>query len=201
MRFMSNFQQALIRRMRAMAVGLRQSGGAQLLEVALTLPVLMALVVGASDFGGAYTMQHNLNNVAREGARFAASESSLDLNCGNCSTTPNSVKAVRNVVVNYLSQNHLTTCTVGSTPSFSSTNLTWTYTSTTTGCSSFSLKIVRNYPVNESGTYVVTTHVVLTYPYTWTYNKVAGFLEWKKNPNQTSLPSTIVSDAIMKNIA
>ena len=51
---------------------LRGCEGAQLLEFALVLPLLVVLVIGVSDFGGAYTLKDKLANAAREGARIAA---------------------------------------------------------------------------------------------------------------------------------
>ena len=52
------------------------SEGAQLLEFALVLPILLVFSVGIMDFGQAYNLKQKLNNASREGARFAAAENS-----------------------------------------------------------------------------------------------------------------------------
>lgn len=63
------------------AVGrfLRDSRASQMYEFAITLPILLMLAVGIADFGQAFELQNQLTMAAREGARFAASESTLDL--------------------------------------------------------------------------------------------------------------------------
>ena len=184
---------------------LKGSSGAQLLEVALMLPILLALVTGAADFGGAYKLQHDLNNACREGARFASSESTADLDCGSCNTVPQSVMAVRDVVANYLTNDSLTACAVSTSATYSSTNQAWTFGSSTSGCTEFSLVIARGYSfVNGStGTNVMATNVTLAWPYTWTYGKVAGFLNQNKGKkgNPPPLPATINSGAIMENLS
>lgn len=45
--------------------------GAELIEVALTLPLLLLVAVGIFEFGRAYQTQQVLTNAAREGARVA----------------------------------------------------------------------------------------------------------------------------------
>jgi Flp pilus assembly protein TadG len=184
--------------------GLRGSSGAQLLEVALTLPILMALVVGATDFGAAYRLQHDLNNACREGARFASSQSAEDLNCGSCSAVPASVSAVRDVVANYLTQDKLTTCAISTTAGYSATNQTWSFSSPTPGCTNFSLTVARGYTFlnTSSNTNVLASQVTIAWPYTWTYGKVAGMLggNKQKGGGGTSLPSTINSNASMENL-
>ena len=50
---------------------LRGTEGTQLVELAVTLPLLVVMVVGIFDFGGAYNLKQKLNDTAREGARFA----------------------------------------------------------------------------------------------------------------------------------
>jgi Flp pilus assembly protein TadG len=203
MRLLSGIQSRLIgNRGRLSSLTLLKGTRAeQLLEVALSLPVLLALVVGATDFGGAYKLQHDLNNACREGSRFASGENTADLNCGTCSATPPSVTAVRDVVANYMTQDGLTSCTVGTSPSFTANTLTWTYTSSTSGCTNFSLVIERGYSYSDTtGTSVIATQVTVNYPYTWMFSKVAGSLGGKKGGGGTSLPSAITANAIMENL-
>ena len=49
----------------------RHEGGQSLVEFALVLPILLALLCGIIDFGWLYYNQITLNNAAREGARYA----------------------------------------------------------------------------------------------------------------------------------
>ena len=49
---------------------IRESGQA-MVEFALVLPILLALLCGIIDFGWVYYNQITLNNAAREGARYA----------------------------------------------------------------------------------------------------------------------------------
>ena len=49
---------------------LRDTNGAALIEFAVALPLLVVLVVGIFDFGGAFNLKQELNNAVREGARF-----------------------------------------------------------------------------------------------------------------------------------
>ena len=45
----------------------------------MALPLLVVFVVGIFDFGGAFNLKQMLNNIAREGARFASSLPTNDL--------------------------------------------------------------------------------------------------------------------------
>lgn len=170
---------------------LANSQGSQLFEFALVLPLLLVLVVGIADFGEAFNLKQKLNNAAREGARFGASESTLDLN----QSIPPSIQSVRDVVQNYLTNANATKCAIGGSPSQS--GLKWTYSSSSTGCSSFSLVIDRGFTFLNGSTTVEATHVSLTYPCTWTFGKIIGLLVKGANP---TLPVSITSDAVMQNI-
>src|SRR5579863_7443913 len=75
----------------------RGSEAAALIEFAVALPLLVVLVVGIFDFGGAFNLKQELSNAAREGARFGASQPTNDFSAGN----PPSVDAVRYVVDSY----------------------------------------------------------------------------------------------------
>src|SRR5713101_7765476 len=86
---------------------LRGAEGAQLLEFALVLPMLLVVVFGAADFGAAWALKDKLSNAARDGARIAASQTN-DLNSGK--NPPASVAAVKDVVASYLTNAKVTTC-------------------------------------------------------------------------------------------
>src|ERR1700690_1053966 len=77
---------------------LRGTEAAALIEFAVALPLLVVLVVGVFDFGGAFNLKQELNNAVREGARFGASQPTNDL----ALSQPPSVDAVRFLVDSYL---------------------------------------------------------------------------------------------------
>src|SRR5262249_26487128 len=160
-------------------------------EFALSLPMLLVFLVGIIDFGTAWNIKQSLNNAAREGARFGSSESTLDLNCSGSNCVPPSVTAIPDVVATYLANANITKCTIGTTASKS--NYQWTFSSSSTGCSSFSLIIDRGYvPAGSSTEY---TKVSLTYPYAWVYyNQIITLLGGSSGSSVN-----ITTDASMQN--
>ena len=54
--------------------------GQAMVEFALCLPILLALLCGIIDFGWIYYNQISINNAAREGARYAAVNYTTDTN-------------------------------------------------------------------------------------------------------------------------
>ncbi len=180
----------------------RETEGAQLLEFALAMPILVVLLIGIIDFGGAYNLKQKLNNAAREGARFASA-----LNCNDCSqTVPLTTQSIRDVVEAYLTNANVPLCgTAGTTTPTNPSALTWTYTYSSSPCSSsapFTMKIERGYTYTYTDTASGTTktvtasRVTLSYPYTWTFGRVIGLMVQGANP---ALPSTITTDAVMEN--
>lgn len=51
---------------------IRDEGGQTLVEFAFILPIVLLLVIGLLEFGTAYNRKLNINNIASEGARWAA---------------------------------------------------------------------------------------------------------------------------------
>ena len=87
---------------------------AALIEFAVALPLLVVLVVGIFDFGGAFNLKQELNNAVREGAVFGASQPTNDLlNSGNA---PPSVDAVRYLVASYLQAARINDCGLATMP-------------------------------------------------------------------------------------
>jgi Flp pilus assembly protein TadG len=151
--------------------------GSQVVELALSLPLLVLFVVGIFDFSGALALKQKLTNAAREGARVAAADPANDLR--NTSGLPVSVSDAYQVVDNYLLSEKINDCGLqGTTPT--ATGLTWT-SPTLTGCPNSSglvLTINRGCLTPESGSSptvdVVNTCVTITYPYSWRFNGVSG---------------------------
>ena len=154
-----------------------QLGGAEassLVEFAVALPLLVVLVVGIFDFGGAFNQKQELNNAAREGARFGASQPANDL-CTGC-TAPPSVDAIRYLVDSYLTAAKVNDCGLGAV-AVPTTGPPWEYDASGNGCAgTLKLKIDRGVAVPETvgGVTVnlLCTLVSISYPYQWHFNKV-----------------------------
>ena len=165
---------------------------AQIVELAVSLPLLVVFVVGIFDFSGAFTLKQKLTNAAREGARVAAAAPANDL--GNPSNpVPTSVDLAFKVVDNYLQAENINDCSI-STVSPSPSGLTWTYTANANGCPTGGLTIAinRGYVFPPTGASsptgctsqssagstlnIVTTCVSVTYAYKWRFNSVITLL-------------------------
>ncbi len=163
-----------------------------LAEFAISLPLLVVLVVGIFDFGGAFNQKQQLSNAMREAARFGASEATNDL--ANA-TLPPSVDAIRYLVDSYLVAARMNDCGLG-TATGSASLSGWTYSTTGTCVGLLTLTIARDPP---SGTatnvtcalpaqnyggpnnpiariYLPCTRVSILYPYQWHFNSVIQLL-------------------------
>src|SRR5713226_10031907 len=174
----------------------RGSEGAQLLEFALVLPMLLVIVFGAADFGAAWALKDKLSNAARDAARIAGSQSN-DLRGGG--NPPASVTAVKDVVANYLTNAKVTTCPDSAWTVASAGTFAWQYTSSSTGCGAFLLKIERGYTYTSGSPAVtiVATRVTLTYPFTWNIGRLMKLM----SPTSTLGNSVnITTTAVMQNL-
>jgi Flp pilus assembly protein TadG len=150
----------------------------QLVELAVTLPLLVVMVVGIFDFGGAYNLKQNLSGAARDGARFASSLPTTDLqNPG----TPDSVTSVRNAIDGYLKAAKINDCGLAGRPASSVGTLAWQYNAST-GCpGTLTLTIERSYDYQANiGASrlvdIISTRVTISYPHKWEFGKVIGLL-------------------------
>jgi len=175
---------------------LKRSEGAQLLEFALSLPILLVVMIGIFDFGQAWNTKQELANSVREGLRIGSEAPTADLTQSSCSSpsasSPCSVQAIADAVKQYMVNTGLNaSCLTPNSPS-SSSGFSWTYT-----CGNgTSMTINRGYTFTDSnGKTVVGTRVSLTYPYTWTLNRIIGLLAG----STLSLPSTLTSSGVMQN--
>ena len=167
--------------------------GSQLLEFAFVLPFLLVFVIGIIDFGGAFNLKQKMTNAAREGARITVSNTLSDSSCTG--STPCSIKSAADAVAQYMTHAGAdASCISPSSPSSSGT-LTWTYT-----CNSgISLTINRGYDFTPAvgANPISATQVTLTYPYTWTSNRVLGLLV---NGASFSSATTLTTTVIMQNL-
>jgi Flp pilus assembly protein TadG len=181
------------------AACLGDASGSQLLEFAVALPLLVVFVVGIFDFGGAFNLKQMLNNIAREGARFASNLPTNDLDALG---TPPSVNAIRDLVVTHLQTARLNDCGLTGLAGVNGPATTWTYTAAGGGCPApLVLTIERSYSfttvVGANTFNVISTRVSLKYPYSWHFNKVIQLLV----PGATYLGVTqINTDATVPNM-
>ena len=167
-----------------------ETSASSLAEFAISLPLLIVLVVGIFDFGGAFNQKQQLSNAMREAARFGASQPMNDLAAG---TVPPSVDAIRFLVDSYLLAARMQDCGLGSAP-LPITGPPWSYT--TTGCAApnLILTISKDPPFGQSGAvpscslkaqnfgangitvFLPCTKVSITYPYLWHFNSVIQLL-------------------------
>lgn len=185
----------------------REDRGAQLVEFAVALPLLVLFVVGIFDFSNAFTFKQKLTNIARDAARVAAGDPSNDV---ASQPIPVSVIDAFQVVDNYLASNNISDCSVNTTPS--KVGLTFTYTGTAASCPAggFTLIINRGYyfpaatspqpaPVNcqpqaAPATAIIGTCVSIQYAYAWRFGNVASLLG-----RSTLLPPTITAVSVAMN--
>jgi len=149
------------------------------MEFALGVPFLVVLLIGILDFGAAYHTKQKLTNAAREGARIAIQQPWSDLTSTSCPTTgassPCTVEAVRNAVVNYLNGANLDTSFIPSDPDPAPAGTwLWVYRSTATG--NPVLTIERGIPVTGPAGVAILSRVTLDYPHNWIFDQVARLL-------------------------
>src|SRR5262249_1627183 len=102
--------------------------GAEILEFAVSLPLLVVVVVGIFDFGSAFNVKQKIGNAARQGARIASNQSMRDLssNAGGC-TAPGSICLVRDAVANVLTASRLNDCGLAGASATRPAALTWKF--------------------------------------------------------------------------
>ena len=153
--------------------------GAQIVEFALSLPLLVVFVVGIFDFTGALSLKQKLTNAAREAARVAAADPANDL--GNA--VPVSVSDAFQVVDNYLKSENINDCGLSGNMTPTSSGMVWT-SAALTGCpggtgltltvdrGSVDRGCITTQTINGTPTDIVNTCVTILYPYTWRFSSV-----------------------------
>ena len=116
---------------RRMAELFADTSGSQMLEFAVTLPLLVVFVVGIFDFGEAFNTKQKLTNISREAARFASALPTNDLDAIG---TPASVTAIRDLVESHLLTARMNDCGLAAQAGIQGPPLTWTYTAAGGGC-------------------------------------------------------------------
>jgi Flp pilus assembly protein TadG len=163
----------------------------QIVEFALSLPLLVFFVVGIFDFSGALALKQKLTNASRESARVAAADPANDLT-GTALAMPVSVRDSLQVVDNYLVSEKINDCGILTAVPTNVGALTWSFTSQgTCPAPGITLTVNRGYYFAQSGTVqpsatctsaqppngqtaIVATCVILQYPYQWQFTTVSG---------------------------
>jgi Flp pilus assembly protein TadG len=156
--------------------------GSQIVEFALSAPLLVLFVVGIFDFSGAIALKNKLANAAREGARVAAADPATDMTASMPVAVSDSLQAVDS----YLLSNSVSDCGWNTTPTVTNTagTLTWAASATCPGISTANFQIrvnrgcISSQSVNMGGNTVtvkmVGTCVTINYPYVWKFSGPAS---------------------------
>jgi Flp pilus assembly protein TadG len=182
---------------------LRSQQASQIVEFAVTLPLLLMFIVGIYDFGGAFNLKQKLNVAMRAGARIGSADPSTELTVPATSLPP-SLNDVRNVVASYLQNAQINDCgLLGITGPgvVQLAPLTWQYSANGNNCpGTMTLTVERgrvvNATVNGVSTFIPCTRVSVSYPYQWRFGRIIQLVVPSAN---YALLTQITTDAIMQN--
>ena len=191
----------------------RDDRAAQLVEFAVTLPLLVVFVVGIFDFSAAFTLKQKLTNLARDAARAAAAGPASDVPQPS-TAVPASVSDAFQMIDNYLVANKINDCGITAGSFTATLPATWTYSSNSNGCpgSGLVITINRAYNFQANGTAqpanvncspqssagqvtVIATCVSIQYGYQWRFGRVESLLGSSAGlPNSISATSVAVNE-------
>ena len=184
----------------------RETIGTEIIEFAVSMPLLVVLAVGIYDFGSALTLKHKLSTAVREGARIASSQYSppnptVSESCG----TPRAICMARDAVASDLQASMGTDCGLGggSGSYTGGPTVSWTFTGS---CSGLSLQVERAVinpnaitlpdPWDDAHLYQIeNSRVTLVYPYQWQFSRIFNFIG-----NANYLSPTITVSSTMQNL-
>jgi Flp pilus assembly protein TadG len=150
-------------------MGLWQRDGAQLLEFALVLPMMLLLLLGAIDFASAFTLKQKLNNASREGVRFTITEAQADVS--QWPSVPNTTQSILNDILTYLTNAGVNVCGLTSSSGASSTPSygDWIFSATCSDTGGkISIEINRGITfVDSNGVTVLENKITIIRPYKW----------------------------------
>ena len=177
--------------------GCARTEGSEIIEFAVSLPLLIVIAIGITDFGSAFNLKYKLNNAVGAGARFASNQTTSDLT----NPTPPSTTAIRDVIDNYLSTANVNDCGLSTTVPTKS-GLSWTYTASTNcpGNGSLILVVNRGDTFSSTGASPVgleATRVTLTYPFQWRFHRVIKLIAQTATYAGVTLLTT---EAVMPNL-
>jgi hypothetical protein len=182
-----------------------KTDGTEIIEFAVSLPILVVLVVAIYDFGSAFTLKQKLTGAVREGARVAASQQRPQEGAADCQGAPVSVCEIRDVVDSSLTGSNVNSCNLSSAaPIYAGPGLfVWTFNGS---CPGMSLKIERGTlnstvgtlvaPFDTANYHIANTKITLIYPYQWQFNQAFKLL----NGSANYLTSTITVTSSMQEL-
>lgn len=164
----------------------RRQAGAELVEFALVLPLLILLLAGIANLGTVFALRQKMTNATREGARIVVSSPLTNQSCQ--SATPCSIVAAANAVAQYMARAGVSLSCIQPGAPTAGNPLEWTYTC----ANGTSLVIDRGYTIAApDGVQVGATRVTLTCPLHWW---LTGFL-----PGLTQF-TTMTAQSTMQNL-
>ena len=171
--------------------------GSQIMEFAISLPLLVVLVVGIYDFAQAFNVKQKLNFAAKDGARLGAIQPTNDLS----QPTPISVAAIRDLVDADLIAEGLQDCGLSASPLLptGTSPVSWMATATCQSKNDLTLTIDRGFlisPASASEPYLISTHVSISYPYQWHFT---GAVQLVAPGASFAGPSPLTIDAVAAN--
>jgi hypothetical protein len=188
------FSRFLTRVLQAM----RCENASQIVEFAISVPLLLVVVVGIFDFGEAFNVKEKLNNTVREAARFGSSMSPADME--GSLAVPASIASIRTLVDTDIVAAGINDCGLGTGAITPLANpYVWGVSGSCTG--NTQLTIEREYALTSTlsgqNVNVIGTHISINYPYQWHFNNVIQLLI----PNSKYGPVLqIQTDAFMPNM-
>jgi Flp pilus assembly protein TadG len=172
----------------------REDRATQIVEFAVSLPLLVVFVIGILDFSSAITLKQKLTNAARDGARVAAAGPSNDLS-GSSASAPASVSDAFQVVDNYLQSEKINDCNLKTSTTPAVSGLKWIYTANGNGCPTAGITLtidrgcISPLTSGTTTTSIVDTCVTILYPYTWQFAGVSSLF------GRFTLPTGITTTA------
>jgi Flp pilus assembly protein TadG len=173
----------------------------QILEFAVSVPLLTVLMVGIIDFSSAFNLKHKLDIAVQEGARVGASQPLSDVT----NAAPQSTAAIRDAVAGYLTSVNVNDCGLAAAPTTApggASGLAWTYTANT-GCAgggTATLTIDRGATFPTTGApplHVSGVAITISYPYQWRFGRVIRLISGGSGPTGVTQIST---SATMQNL-
>ncbi len=168
-----------VRFVSGLAEAVRSERASQIVEFAVSLPLLLILIVGIFDFGAAFNVKQKLTNTMREAARFGSGLPTSDME--GTSGVPASITAIQYLVDSDITSAGINDCGLGTSapvPAGASDPYAWMVTGTCAGITLLTIERQFSLPslLNGQPTYVICTHVSINYPYQWHFNNVIQLL-------------------------
>jgi len=160
--------------------------GSQILELAVSVPLLAVLMIGVIDFSSAFSLKHKLDIAVQEGARVGSSQPLSDIT----NTAPQSTIAIRDAIAGYLTSTAVKDCGLAAAATSApggTSGLVWTYTANT-GCpggGTLTLTIDRGATFQTTGTPRLTVEglqITISYPYQWRFGRAVSLISGGSGP-------------------